>query len=235
MENQRYVSDELTHFVGRRHGREPDGEECQYRLLVDILRSGLLGTQSQVFAGPSKDQRFSDNQYYKADMVCFSDIPVADLAIHMGKFSRFGLAFNKSFLIERGANPVFYVARNSMAKLAHGQTRRRDEYFDQWHEKIWDYFGEVMDAHATGGEGEDTREIRRLLGFLVYHFFNFVKFYDQGLAADHPENFYMEREWRIFGNLGFELDSVRRVIFPEKFARRFRADLPEYYGAIIFS
>lgn len=236
MSVQRYVSEELTHFVGRSLGRAPDGHEQQYRLLVNILRTGLLGTGGDVLVQQRVDQRFSDNEYYKANMVCFSDIPVPDLAIHMGKFSRFGLSFKKSFLIGRGANPVFYVVCNSMAKLAHGKMEKRAAYFDEWHEKIWDYFQEAERAHEQGGgEDADTRQVRRLLGFLVYHFFNFVKFYDEGLPADHRENFYMEREWRIFGNLTFDLENVRRVVFPREYARRFRADLPDYYGEITFS
>jgi len=31
----------------------------------------------------------------------------------MSKYSRFGLSFLKPFLIDKGANPVLYVARNS--------------------------------------------------------------------------------------------------------------------------
>jgi ribosomal protein L24E len=46
-------------------------------------------------------------------MVCFCDIPIGDLGIHIKKYGQFGLAFKKSFLIERGANPVLYVERNS--------------------------------------------------------------------------------------------------------------------------
>ena len=64
-------------------------------------------------------------------MVCFSDIPVPDLGIHMGKFSRFGLAFNKSLLIKRGANPVFYVAGNSLIKDGEHEESRA-ELFDRF-------------------------------------------------------------------------------------------------------
>jgi hypothetical protein len=49
----------------------------------------------------------------KYQVVCFCDIPDTDLAIHVRKYSRFGLAFKKDFLIERGACPVFYVANES--------------------------------------------------------------------------------------------------------------------------
>ncbi|CAO0821923.1 hypothetical protein DFAR_2730031 [Desulfarculales bacterium] len=36
----------------------------------------------------------------------------------------------------------------------------------------------------------------------------------------------VEREWRIFGRLDFELTQVSRAIFPERFIKHFRQDLP---------
>jgi hypothetical protein len=57
--------------------------------------------------------KFSSNNLINPDMVCFCDIPIGDLGIHIKKYGQFGLAFKKSFLIERGANPVLYVERNS--------------------------------------------------------------------------------------------------------------------------
>ena len=35
------------------------------------------------------------------------------MAIHVNKYGRFGLSFKKEFLIERGASPVFYIAKDS--------------------------------------------------------------------------------------------------------------------------
>jgi hypothetical protein len=45
----------------------------------------------------------------------------------------------------------------------------------------------------------------------------------------------MEREWRVLGHVYFALGDVRRVFLPEEFAKRFRADLPEYTGQLTFS
>ncbi len=235
MQQQRYVSDELTHFVGRSYNRQPDAEDLQFNLLVSILKSGYLGTDAEVKVSRESQQSFSGNQFYRANVVCFSDIPVADLGIHMKKFSRFGLAFKKSFLIARGANPVFYVARNALARLAGGRTLPRAEYFDQEHAAIMALFGRLQEEAHQNGLSEESAKIRELLGFLVFHFFSFAKFFDQGLPADHEENFYMEREWRIMGSLDFALGEVSRVIFPQRFARHFRDDLPQYYGQITFS
>ena len=71
--------------------------------------------------------------------------------------------------------------------------------------------------------------------FLIYHFFSFVKFYEEGLPPADEKNYYMEREWRVFGNLSFEIGDVRRVVFPERFSRSFREQVPDYYGEITFS
>ena len=236
---QRYVSDELTHFVGRGLGSLPDREEEQYALLVNILRSGQLGRHKTKHIFHTDASRFSENEYYKPNMVCFSDIPVPDLAIHMAKFSRFGLAFKKAFLINKGANPVFYLPRQAQIETSPGRQVDLASHFDQRHQMILSLFNNL----ATMGDGDmpslipglSNQQVRDLLGFLVFHFFSLCKFYDACLAAEDPANYYMEREWRVFGQLDFRLEDVSRVIFPEVFAKRFRQDLPDYYGEIIFS
>ena len=110
---QRYVSAELSHFVGR--GK---AEEEQYQLLLHVLKTGWLThaphdptkprTASLDFSRP-----ISTDEVIKYQVVCFGDIPDTDLAIHVRKYSKFGLAFKRNFLIERGACPVFYVANES--------------------------------------------------------------------------------------------------------------------------
>ena len=236
---QRYVSDELTHFVGRGLRALPEGEERQYALLVNILRGGQLGTDKTKHIVYTDASKFSENEYYKPNMVCFSDIPVPDLAIHMAKFSRFGLAFKKSFLVAKGANPVFYLPREAQIETSPGRQVDLASHFDQRHQMILSLFRNL----PTMGDGDmpslapslTNQQVNDLLSFLIYHFFSLCKFYDAGLAADDPANYYMEREWRVFGRLDFDLQQVSRVIFPERFAMRFRDDLPEYYGEIIFS
>jgi hypothetical protein len=110
---QRYVSPELTHFVGG----SLKTQEKQYRLLKRIIRSGTLrarprprGHNSDVYVlVKHRDQRLSSNQSYRGSVVCFCDIPLDDLSIHTEKYSRFGIAFSKDFLAEEGALPVMYV------------------------------------------------------------------------------------------------------------------------------
>ena len=111
---QRYVSNELTHFVGR--GKAADE---QYDILVNkILRSGWITYPPHDLTRPrtlslDMSQPISDDKALKYEVVCFCDIPDSELAIHVSKYSRFGLSFKKDFLIARGACPVFYVANES--------------------------------------------------------------------------------------------------------------------------
>src|ERR1700722_13654645 len=110
MHMQGYVSKELSHFVGK-----DLGEEDQYALLVKILKSGwlthaphdhtLARTVSLDLSKP-----MSTDEAVKYQVVCFCDIPVANLSLHMRKYSTFGLAFTKQFVIGRGAWPVHYIA-----------------------------------------------------------------------------------------------------------------------------
>ncbi len=239
MSLQRYVSDELTHFVGRSFRHEYDAHERQFELLVRILKSGQLGNNLDSRVDHRAGRQFSGNEFYRSNVVCFSDIPVADLGIHMDKFSRFGLAFSKAFLAEKGANPVFYVAGNAKIDTTEEGSSTLAAYFDDKHEQLWAFYDAYLESRPEPQEDPvqeaERRRLSDLFEFLVYHFFSFVKFFDQGLAPDDDKNHYMEREWRVFGNLDFALDDVRRVIFPRRFARSFREQVPDYYGEIAFS
>jgi hypothetical protein len=112
---QRYVSDELCHFVGR--GKT---QEEQYDILVNrILKTGSIthGPDHNLTSprGLHLDlsKPISTDEMLKYQVVCFCDIPIDDLDLHVSKYSKFGLSFKKEFLIDRGACPVFYVAKES--------------------------------------------------------------------------------------------------------------------------
>lgn len=110
---QRYVSDELSHFVGRGMA-----DHDQYDLLAKILQSGWISHKPHDVARPRSanldlSKPISTDEMIAYQVVCFCDIPEGDLAIHVGKYSKFGLSFKKEFLIGKGACPVFYVANES--------------------------------------------------------------------------------------------------------------------------
>ena len=109
---QRYVSPDLTHFVGR--GLRV--QRRQYALLKKILLEKRLRARSPQRLGRAAyaleirpDARLSENGAFRGSYVCFCDIPPGDLDVHMQKYSRFGVAFTKDFLVDLGAAPVMYV------------------------------------------------------------------------------------------------------------------------------
>src|ERR1700683_1970214 len=111
--DQRYVSNALTHFVGRNCTTDDE----LYDMLASILKTGFLKASPTIGDTARlevlRNKSFSSGEMYRCPMVCFCDIPIADFEIHMAKYSRFGLSFLKSFLVVQGACPVFYIARDS--------------------------------------------------------------------------------------------------------------------------
>jgi hypothetical protein len=57
-----------------------------------------------------------------------------------------------------------------------------------------------------------------------------IKFFSVGLPGEHDHNYYMEREWRVRGDVTFPLNRVRRIILPASFERRLRTRAAEYTG-----
>jgi hypothetical protein len=292
MSTQRYVSNELTHFVGRGMGVDE-----QYDLLMDqILKPGWLTFpphDRSPFRSPSLDlgTTISDGKMIGHRVICFCDIPLADLSIHMKKYSNFGISFRREFLIRHGASPAFYVANNSTVAasglipldyltdrindaLSNGIIERGlyfDDYIKIILDLMWifdalasDYQGDWFKASgtresnratminvmntlfafqeseldqfvATQGAREHFGRSVRLIGeFILVGIFDFIKCFDASKAEDDPDNYYMEREWRLPKNLKFDLKDVERIIMPRKFATAFRADLPGYNAQLHF-
>jgi hypothetical protein len=80
-----------------------------------------------------------------------------------------------------------------------------------------------------------SKNLHIIYNFLFLYVFGFVKGFDSTLAEDDPNNYYMEREWRVIGNIKFALTDIERVIFPRDYASRFRKDFPDYAGEVFFA
>jgi hypothetical protein len=163
----------------------------------------------------------SSNEKVQVHQVCFCDIPVQDLSLHMGKYSRFGLAFTKEYLVSKGATPVFYVSQGSRittrfdpsSTVRNLPTTLKDEF---------DWFGAEWEQFAIRSRGAAIRnDIFSLEQKLAWLFFAQLKFFDSTKDDDHAENFYMEREWRVYGTIPFTIEDVARIILPQHFAKRF--------------
>jgi abortive phage resistance protein AbiGi (putative antitoxin) len=230
MTSQSYVSKELTHFVGRRLAEDERYDE-QYELLIRILQEGWLKAdpenRNKVYPWPTEDTFVLNIESitedvsqpaFKPHAVCFCDIPVEDLGIHMNKYGNFGLSFLKSYLVQKGASPVYYCAKNS--KVISTFHDSRDTYFQQEFERYMN--------KQYGAEEISTSDRVAFHEFFGFYVFGFIKFFDDAAGEKDANNFYMEREWRVLGNVRFELGDVYRVIMPERYAERVRQDLPDY-------
>ena len=108
---QRYISNELTHLVGK---NKTPAE--QYKILIAILKEGRLKhspndpIRSKDNVGISLEfhykAKISENEMFNPEVICFCDIPVQDFSIHISKYSPFGLSFSKAFIVNHGGSPV---------------------------------------------------------------------------------------------------------------------------------
>jgi hypothetical protein len=152
---QRYISNELTHFVGAnlRKSKNQSEKDKQYKLLIKILREGLLyNPKAGVSLVVNLNAKISKNEMYLPQMVCFSDIPVEDLTLHINKFSSFGVSFNKDFIVKQGGVPMHYIPAQSQIKTSLNITPEQSVEFVQpeggkhlYKDITWgEYFDEVV-------------------------------------------------------------------------------------------
>ena len=247
MDLQRYVSPDLTHFVGA----ALPNQRRQFALLKKIVRQGVLQAKPRSRLLPDNvfehakyiDRKLSSNEAYRGSIVCFCDIPLADLYLHMLKYSRFGIAFRKSFLTEHGVAPVMYVPRGGRPSLLHFYDLRpaapipvrgissQAVVFD----RFWRYLNNFHTRVEATEDEELLKEWRRVVGFLDLSILSYLKFFDHRLHDEHEENYYMEREWRASKSVQFELNDIQRIIIPTGYSRALRRTFPDYDGEIFFA
>lgn len=237
--SQGFVSRYLTHFVGR----WLQSDEDKYRLLLEIVRSGKLiapgksdiqmaslepgGPEGWILRRTRRvdyTKALSQNEKYLSSVICFCDIPEKDIEFHSRKYSSFGLSFQKEFLIQQGATPVFYIVRESATHEASGPgtqgreaKRTRADVFD--HAEM-DYCRRVTGIYPKPTSAAAERASAPFGRLMEEYVFPFMKFFDGGRRDDDPENFYMEREWRLIGVATFSLADIACLYVSPEFVDR---------------
>jgi hypothetical protein len=221
---QRYTSSLLTHFVAR---DKPTPDE-QFAVLLTILRNRALLSQTARMnpqyrhkAGHIAASRIAEeddlNLQYSLYVVCFADIPLTDLSLHIAKYSPFGISFSKEFLIRQGASPVFYVCVNAIDTMTQVD--------------LDSVFRNGLNAFHEWSKGRANEVILQM--FLTMQVFSMMKFWKY-IPENHAEdNYYMEREWRIPTRVDFSLADARRLIMPREYILRLREAFPEYAGDVL--
>jgi hypothetical protein len=250
---QNYVSDRLTHFVGRGRKREE-----QYQLMVKILKEGRLRAGTGTVGEEAKVQLDLNlrgqwleqlGEIGRLACICFCDIPLDSMSIHMDKYSSFGISFLKPFLAEKGANPVHYVAKNSIATEFHPPNcgcgvkpqMARQEHFKRQCIPLYDNLVRLTFPAGLPTPGQpppltitvDGPGLQQIV-FFAREVLGRVKCFDHTLPENHPDNYYMEREWRVHGHVTFTLADVVGLIAPPECHARLRADVPMLAGDIRF-
>ncbi|MCI0607962.1 MAG: abortive infection system antitoxin AbiGi family protein [Anaerolineae bacterium] len=256
-----YVSEELTHFVGR----SLLTKAAQYELLKKILIEGKLRNPSVKSIADSKnnltmplqgdavfanatDGRIGEVVVHmdgsvKGDnmlipsIVCFCDIPDDELSLHMSKYSEFGIGFQKSFLIPLDVRPVFYLPLASISIIGDLQ-RPQWQSFDNL---IKELFGlitfQIMQELKRPGlkpnqPSPQMTRLSQMFEFLTRDVFGFVKVFDDTLSMNDPKNYYMEREWRSTASISFQLNNISSIILPTEFIDQFLNDFSSFNGNV---
>jgi hypothetical protein len=92
-----------------------------------------------------------------------------------------------------------------------------------------------IDQLTRSEDERDQEAAEDLIEFLAVQLLALIKPFEGKLPDDDDANYYMEREWRVYGHLDFSLDDVRRIYLPERFAREFGRVFPEFYRQVTFS
>lgn len=155
----------------------------------------------------------------------------------MSKYQRFGIAFLKEFLVDKGANPVFYVVNNTslpgpfVFPVETVQNITRAELMDRIHSEAMAISTESRDMMFKSKDPSLQNLLSRFvyLQQLLYQTtLAFVKPFNSKEPERSPKNYYMEREWRVHGDVLFKMSHVRRIILPRSYVDRFRRDCPCY-------
>ena len=235
LKTQRYVGSELFHFVGR---RSPLDHDANYRILSNILSQECIthyphdpDVNVERIEFDWERSLFSE-ELVVPSVICFTDIPVESLHIHTQKYGKFGLSFDKGLLIRQRARPVTYIPmRSDDVTSSAGSSLLEDieSVMKGFNSEIIDKLKQRTKWKRVHGSVPDNYDdaVHALKSILLREFLAFLKPYNSELADDHPDNFYMEREWRRFVNFHFRLPWIKTVTIAQGHIDQLKTDFPK--------
>lgn len=231
--NQDYTTGNVYHFVGH---ADPDNHEQNFATLIKILKSRKIlhspgnPCAHEISYTIDKNASLLDEKLILPNIICFCDIPFDSLGIHISKYGYFGVAINKQFLAARGARPVMYMPyRKDDIFSAYGISLIKD--IDSIYKKLSE-LASIEGANISTrilGEVPDDTELKVIKGCFEKDFMAFVKPYYISLERTDDGNYYMEREWRLLGNIEFNYNEniLSHVVIKKGYKNQLLKAIPE--------
>lgn len=214
---QSFASEVLYHFVGRGH---PENDDENFAVLCAVLRSMEIlsckvgGKRGGIRLRRDPTRPMTDGEPAEQSVVCLCDIPRDSLAFHARRYGRFGVGVSRSVVAQWGTRPVIYIP---FSERIYGHWGKR---FSGDVQTVLDgldlFFPDSPETRTriAGAPAADAQDaVDEASGLISRDFQAFLKFWDVDLPDGHPENFYLEREWRKFGNLELAL-CLREIVAP---------------------
>lgn len=103
-----------------------------------------------------------------------------------------------------------------------------------FNEHVVEKYGEEPEVPRALGDKPNTAQaaVAALSNLLLKDFLAFIKPFNSELPHDHVDNYYMEREWRKYGNMKFEAIEVSKVLVAKGYREKVAKDFPAYEGRI---
>jgi len=234
-----YTSSHLYHLVG---SKTPMDDEANWATLCLVLDAKCISywphdpqCRATVAYTVHLEEPLESGKLVVPEMTCFADIPEDSLGVHVGKYGRFGVSFDRRFLSRYGARPVTYVPMASDDYLGiAGKTLLRDiEAIYRGFRDHQQQVGANQGARRTRTLGQvpqgEHDVLRAVKGVLEKDFLAFIKPFNVELPPNDPHNFYMEREWRLMGNLKFQHTDIMQVCVAAGYAGKLRSRYPQVF------
>lgn len=244
MDNQ-YTSDTLHHFVGHAH---PTDHQRNFDILTKILSAGWVshpphennhGTVSYCI---NLEGSLLTEDLILPTVTCYAEIPEKSLDIHIKKYGQFGISFRRDHLFFVGARPITYIPTGPLdgvlsingtmiLKDLEAVYRGFNKHVSSKHDNSQEEW--VRKRRSLGKEPiDEPSAVEAMESIFEKYFLAFIKPFDSQLADDHGNNYYMEREWRKYGNLEFQPIDVVKVFVANGFKPQLKKILPDYVGKI---
>lgn len=237
---QTYTSEILYHMVG---SSAPQDHDRNFKTLCRVLESMKLrhrkvdGLSDPIAIRIGSGASSANGEPIIQTVICFCDIHFCQLRpIHTGKYGCFGIGVDKEIVADCGGRPVIYIPTLPKRPWSLNNSLVVDTLNAYWGLRQYLDISSKDDQLRSRGLGnfpasadEAVSLIATTLGKNVLAF---LKQFDVGLADDDPRNYYMEREWRMFGDLDLSV-SLKKVVVGKGYGEKFKKRFPEYSEILI--